>query len=312
MAPEISVTSSLATTPPLDTFRNDRGYLGADHARNERRTWLVVGICTLTMAVQIVGGVAFHSMALIANGLHLGAHIVVLAAAAGAYGVARAYARDPRLAFGTGKVGYLTGFANGVILAITGVLIGLESLQRILHPEGVSYDAALELAVFALAVNLLCVWILKPGATLGPDKDGDLNLSAAHLHLTADTVVSGLAILSLAAGRAWNLDWADPLAALAGSVLVCHFAWGLLRRTGAALLDAAPEGGLTDDIRQRMGADGAEVIDLHVWRLGPGHHAAIIVLQADNPQPVMAYRRRLEGLAQLSHITIEVRNKADS
>ena len=306
------MTSPLATTPPLDTFRNDRAYLGADHARNERRTWLVVAICSVTMAAQIGGGVVFHSMALIANGLHLAAHIIVLAAAAGAYGISRAYARDPRLAFGTGKVGYLVGFANGVVLAITGLTIGFESLQRVFEPEDVAFDGALGLAAFALVVNLLCVWILKPRAPEGPDTDGDLNLSAAHLHLTADTVVSGLAILSLAAGRAWNLTWADPLAALAGAALVCHFAWKLLRRTGGALLDATPSPELADDIRQRLMADGAQVIDLHVWRLGPGHHAAIIVLQADEPEPALAYRRRLEGLPELSHITIEVRANSDS
>jgi len=135
------VIGPLATTPSLDRFRNDRTYLGADHARNEQRTWLVVAICAVTMIVQVGGGILVHSMALIANGLHLAAHIVVLGAAAGAYGVSRAYAADPRLAFGTGKVGYLVGFANGVILAITGLLIGAESLQRILKPEAVAYQA---------------------------------------------------------------------------------------------------------------------------------------------------------------------------
>ena len=312
MAPEIPVTSPLAITPPLDTFRNDRAYLGADHARNERRTWLVVAICVVTMAVQIIGGMVFHSMALIANGLHLAAHIVVLAAAAVAYGISRAFARDSRLAFGTGKVGYLVGFANGLVLAITGLMIGIESLQRVFQPEEVAYVGALELAALALLVNLLCVRILQPKAAAGPDTDGDLNLSAAHLHLTADTVVSGLAILSLAAGRAWDLTWADPVAAIAGAVLVCHFAWKLLRRTGAALLDATPSRALTDDIRQRLTVDGAQVIDLHVWRLGPGHHAAIIVLQAETPEPALAYRRRLEGIPELSHITIEVRANSDA
>lgn len=301
------MTIPSAPTSPLDSFRSDRAYLGADHARNERRTWLVVAICVLTFVVQIAGGVLFHSMALIANGLHLAAHIVVLAAAAGAYGVSRAFAKDRRLSFGTGKVGYLVGFANGVVLAVTGLLIGVESLERLVRPEPVAFDGALELAAFALAVNLLCVWILRPRRAHGPDPDGDLNFSAAHLHLTADTIVSGLAILSLAAGRTWNLTWADPLAAMAGAVLVCHFAWRLLSRTGAALLDATPSPTLTEDIRERLEAEGAEVIDLHVWRLGPGHHAAIIVLKAAKPQTPDAYRQRLIGLPQLSHITIEVR-----
>ncbi len=306
------MTSPLATTPPLDTYRGDRAYLGADHERNERRTWLVVAICLVTMAVQVGGGIWVHSMALIANGLHLAAHIVVLGAAAGAYGISRTYARDPRLAFGTGKLGYLVGFANGVILAITGALIGIESLQRLLKPEAVAYSGALELAAFALAVNLVCVWLLRPRAPAGPDADGDLNLSAAHLHLSADAVVSALALLSLLAGKIWHLSWADPLAAVVGAVLVCHFAWRLLLRTGAALLDAIPSQDLLTAIRHRLEADGTEVIDLHVWRLGPGHLAAIIVLGATTPEAPTAYRKRLEGLGGLSHITIEVRRAGET
>ncbi|MEI6438974.1 MAG: cation diffusion facilitator family transporter [Alphaproteobacteria bacterium] len=306
------MTSPLATTPPLDTYRGDRAYLGADHERNERRTWLVVAICLVTMAVQVGGGIWVHSMALIANGLHLAAHIVVLGAAAGAYGISRTYARDPRLAFGTGKLGYLVGFANGVILAITGALIGIESLQRLLKPEAVAYSGALELAAFALAVNLVCVWLLRPRAPAGPDADGDLNLSAAHLHLSADAVVSALALLSLLAGKIWHLSWTDPLAAVVGAVLVCHFAWRLLLRTGAALLDAIPSQDLLTAIRHRLEADGTEVIDLHVWRLGPGHLAAIIVLGATTPEAPTAYRKRLEGLGGLSHITIEVRRAGET
>ncbi len=312
MASETFVTSAPAPTPILDRFRLDRAYLGADHRHNERRTWIVVAICTVTLAVQIGGGIAFHSMALIANGLHLSAHIVVLVAAAAAYGVSRAYAQDPRFAFGTGKVGYLVGFTNGIILGITGLLIGFESLQRVWSPQAVAYDGALELAAFALAVNLVCVWLLKPRTAAGPDPDGDLNLTAAHLHLQADAVASGLAILGLAAGRLWNLAWADSLAAVGGAVLVCQFAWRLLRRTGAALLDVTPSMILADDIRQCLETDTTRVIDLHLWRLGPGHHGAIIVLTAEDPESPDVYRSRLDDLPELSHITIEVRTTTKS
>ena len=312
MACETPLKNPLAPAPSLDTFRHDRAYLGADHGRNERRTWLVVAICVVTFCAQIGGGLIFHSMALVANGLHLAAHIVVLGAAAGAYGVSRHFANDPRLAFGAGKVGYLVGFTNGVVLAITGGVIGFESLQRVLKPESVSYDGAVALAAFALVVNMVCVWILRPRSVGGHDPDGDLNFAAAHLHLSADAIVSGLALVSLAAARLWRLDWVDPLAALAGAVLVCHFAWRLLQRTGAALLDVTPSTALATEIRRALEIDGTQVTDLHLWRLGPGHHAAIIVLEAGNPQPATAYHRRLNGLSELSHITIEVRTNAES
>jgi cation diffusion facilitator family transporter len=304
------VTLPAEILPPIDSFRSDRAYLGADHARNERRTWIVAGVCLLTLVVQVGGGLVFHSMVLIANGVHLGAHVGSMAVAAVAYGVARAHAGDPRLAFGAGKVGYLAGFANAVVLAITALLVAAESLQRLLSPEAVDYFGAIALAAAALAVNLACVWLLRPATVHAHDPDGDLNLSAAHLHLTGDAAVSALAIVGLAAGRWWGWTWADPVAAMVGAALLGRFAWTLLRKAGAVLLDASPSPALTAEVRARLAAVGATVIDLHLWRLGPGHHAAIAVVQAEQPCPVSTYHACLNGLAGLSHVTIEVRDNA--
>ena len=294
----------------LDAFRADRRYLGADHARNERRTWIVAGICVVTLAAQIAGGVAFNSMALVANGLHMAAHVAALAVAAFAYRLARVYADDPRFAFGTGKLGYLAGFANAAVLAMTALLIVLESVERLLEPSPVDYRGALGLAAGALVVNLVCVALLRPSVRHAHDRDGDLNLSAAHLHLAADAVVSALAIAGLAAGALLGWNWADAVAGLAGAALVAHFAWRLLRRAGAVLLDVNPSPELTEEVRRRLQREGEEVVDLHLWRLGPGHHAAIVVVAAEQPQPAEAYRARLKGLAGLSHITVEVRATA--
>ena len=293
---------------PMDAFRGDRVYLGADHARNERRTWIVATICLATLAAQVTGGLMFHSMALVANGLHMGAHLAALLVAAGAYAVARTYSNDPRFSFGTGKVGYLAGFANAAVLGVTALLITIESVERLLAPAEVEYDGALALAAAALAVNLVCVWLLKPPQSHAHDRDGDLNLSAAHLHLAGDAVISGLAIAGLAAGRYLGWSWTDPVAALVGAALLAHFAWRLLSRTGAVLLDINPSPELTAQIRARLEGEGERVLDLHLWRLGPGHHAAIVVLAATAPQAPQAYRARLAGLAGLSHVTVEVRD----
>lgn len=292
----------------MDAFRGDRIYLGADHARNERRTWIVAAICLATLAAQITGGLLFHSMALVANGLHMAAHVAALLVAAIAYAVARTYSADPRFAFGTGKLGYLAGFANAAVLGVTALLIALESVGRLLAPEAVEYDGALVLAGAALAINLVCVWLLKPPLAHAHDRDGDLNLSAAHLHLAGDAVISALAIVGLAAGRYLGWGWTDPVAALVGAGLLAHFAWRLLSRTGAVLLDVNPSPELTAEIRGRLEGEGERVLDLHLWRLGPGHHAAIIVIATATPQAPQAYRARLAGLAGLSHVTVEVRD----
>ena len=173
----MTTTDPFKTEGQLDAFRTSRAYLGADHRRNERRTWIVTAVCALTLVAQVGGGLMFRSMALTASGLHMAAHVAALLVAAGAYALARRHAHDPRFAFGTGKLGYLAGFANAVVLGMTAVLIAVESGKRLLAPEAVDYDAALPLAVAGLAVTLVCVWLLKPQA-----KNADLNLSAAHLH----------------------------------------------------------------------------------------------------------------------------------
>jgi cation diffusion facilitator family transporter len=287
----------------LDGFREEPGYLGADHARNERRTWIVTAICALTLVAQLAGGAMFHSMALTASGLHMAAHVAVLLTASAAYAFARRLAEHPRLAFGAGKLGYLAGFANAVVLGVTAILIAVEAVQRLITPEAVNYDFALPLAVAGLAVTLLCVWLLKPQNR----EAHDLNLSAAHLHLSADAWVGVLTIGGLAAGRRFHLPWADPLTGLAGAALVAQFALNLVRRSAAALLDMNPSADLTAKIRARLEAEGEQVIDLHVWRLGPGHNAAVAVISADHPRDPSAYHARLKGLNGLSHVTVEVR-----
>ncbi len=291
----------------MDAFRGDRVYLGADHARNERRTWLVAAICVLTLAGQIGGGLIFNSMALIANGVHMAAHVAALVVAAGAYRMARRYAQDPRFSFGTGKLGYLAGFANAAVLAVSAMLVAVESSHRVLSPSPVAYDGALALAGAALAVNLVCMWLLRPAHAHAHDRDGDLNLSAAHLHLAGDAAVSALAIAGLGLGRLFGWAWADALAGLAGAVLLAHFAWRLMVRTGAVLLDVNPSPELTAEIRRRMEAGGERLLDLHLWRLGPGHHAAIVVVESPDAQPAEIYRARLAGLPGLSHVTVETR-----
>jgi cation diffusion facilitator family transporter len=296
----------------LDAFRADRVYLGADHRRNERRTWIVTAICVATLVALVAGGLATRSMALMASGLHMAAHVVALVVAAAAYALARRHAGNPAFSFGTGKVGYLAGFANAVVLAVTAVLIGVESVNRLIRPGEVHYDSALPIAAAGLVVTLVCMWLLKPTTAASDryDPQGDLNLSAAHLHLTADAAVSVLALAAIAAGEFLGLGFADPLAGLLAAILVAQFAWTLLKRAGAALLDINPSPELTAEVRRRLSDGGERVIDLHLWRLGPGHHAVIAVIAAAHPEPVATYRARLAGLAGLSHVTVEVRGES--
>lgn len=288
----------------MDAFRGDRVYLGADHARNERRTRIVAVVCAVSLVAQVGGGLVFNSMALTAGGLHMAAHLAALLTAGVAYAAARRYASDRRFSFGTGKLGYLAGFANAVALAVTALVIGIESVERLISPEPVAYDAAIGIAAASLGVNLVSALLLRPA---DHGHDSDLNIGAAYLHLSADVVVSGLAIAGLLAGRALGWAWADPVAGLLGAALVARFAWSLIRRAAGVLLDMNPDPALTEDIRVRLSGPGERLLDLHLWRLGPGHHALVAVIAAEEPQEPQVYRQRLAGLAGLSHITVEVR-----
>jgi cation diffusion facilitator family transporter len=289
---------------PLDGFRRDRLYLGADHARNERRTRIATVICAVSLVVQVGGGLLYNSMALTAAGLHMAAHVAVLLTATLAYTFARRYAADPRFSFGTGKLGYLAGFANAVALAGTALLIGIESAERLIHPEAVEYGSAIWIAVFGLAVNLLTAVLIRPGHH---GHEHDVNIGAAYLHIAADVVVSVLALGGLYAGRRLGWSWADPVAGLLGAVLVARFAWDLIRKAASVLLDMNPSAALTEEIRQRLAGPGERLIDLHVWRLGPGHDAALAVISSPDPQVPEHYRARLSDISSLSHVTVEVR-----
>jgi len=289
---------------PFDGFRADRLYLGADHTRNERRTRIAAAICAVSLVVQVGGGIAYNSMALTAAGLHMAAHLAVLLTATLAYTFARRYAADPRFSFGTGKLGYLAGFANAVALAGTALLIGIESIERLIHPEAVEYGSAIWVAVFGLVVNLFTALLIRPA---GHAHDHDVNIGAAYLHLTADVIVSVLALAGLYAGRKLGWTWADPAAGVLGAILVARFSWDLIRKAAAVLLDMNPSKALTEEIRERLTAPGERLIDLHLWRLGLGHHALLAVIAAETSQDPQSYRARLADLPSLSHVTIEVR-----
>lgn len=316
----------------LDAWRHDHLFLGADHARNERRTRWVVALTAAMMAVEIAGGLAFGSMALLADGLHMATHAGALGVAALAYRYARRHARDPRFAFGTGKLGDLAGFASALVLAVVSVGIGWESVVRLLNPVAIAYDEAIAIAVVGLAVNIASAWLLHDGGHHGHDHghhhghahdhdddhghghhghhDRDHNLRAAYFHVLADAVTSVGAILGLLAGRIYGWAWMDAVMGIVGGVMIARWSWGLLRDSGAVLLDAVPDPGLAEAIRGRLETGGDRIADLHLWRVGPGHAAAIVALVSDRPQPPASYKARLGGLAGLSHVTVEV-NRCD-
>jgi cation diffusion facilitator family transporter len=294
-------------------------FLGSRHDRHERRTWFVVALTATMMVGEIVVGWLSGSMALLADGWHMATHAAALGIAALAYLFARRQAGNSHFTFGTGKFGDLAAFSSAIILSMIAVQIAYESAVRLLHPVPIAYGEAIAVAALGLVVNIVSAWLLRDDHDHhhghGHDHDHahsrshhhhDNNLRAAYVHVMADAVTSILAITALLVAMYAQWVWADPAVGIIGSLVIASWAYGLLRASGAVLLDVNADKNLEMVIRDRLETKGDRVTDLHLWQVGPGHRAAVISVVSDHPLPPATYKRRLDGLRGLSHVTIEV------
>ena len=415
-------------TPPAPVISvplghdHDHVFLGEGHARNERRTWIVIWLCGAMMLVEIAGGLLFGSIALVADGLHMSTHAGALLLAALAYTFSRRYAHDARFSFGTGKLGDLAGFTSAIVLAMIALLIGYESVTRLFAPVPIHFGEAIPIACLGLAVNVASAWLLSGGdhhhhghghshghgdhaahdhgeeeepqlvkvgartcwlaiqeegvpprfaltgggvfdaadlVTVRPDggrqtfpmvrREGfwesrdeipephafavevriggeagratfeehdddhghegharDNNMRAAIVHVLADAAVSVLVIVGLLLAGTFGWLWMDPLAGMVGACVIASWSYGLVRDTGAILLDMTADKRLAARLRGLVEAGGDRVADLHLWRLGPGHLGAIVAVATRSDRDASYYRERLDGVPSVSHLTVEV------
>ena len=403
----------MSSNPGTDASFHEHVFLGEDHAKSERKTWTVIWLCGAMMCIEIIGGLVFGSIALVADGLHMSTHAGALLLAALAYTYARRHAGNANFTFGTGKFGDLAGFTSAIVLAMIAILIGYESVSRILAPIQIHFAEAIPIACVGLAVNIASAWLLSSGghhhghshgethghdeahsiatssgdlilevfeegvpprfrlrAALGPppaaetalittvrpdgeeqdfplilrgnfleslaiipephafaarvrigaesyatvfeehhghDATGrDNNLRAAIVHVIADAAVSVLVIIGLLLARAFGWLWMDPLAGIIGACVIASWSYGLIRDTGAILLDRVPDSGLAQAVRTTIESDGSTLADLHLWRLGPGHLGAIVSVCPKEGRTADYYRAKLACYPALSHLTIEV------
>jgi len=306
----------------IEPWRHDHRFLATSHAHHERRTWIVVALTAVTMVAEVVAGLLFGSMALLADGVHMATHAGALALAGVAYAFARRHADSPRFSFGTGKFGDLAAWSSALLLPITALAIAAESAWRLFVPVTIRFDEAFAVALVGLLVNLVSAVLLHGGAghhrhDHGPggpraagERDGHLhedhNLRAAYAHVLTDALTSVLAIAALVAGRVWGWARLDAAVGLLAAALILRWTLALLRRSGAVLLDAVPDERLAARIRERLERDGDRVADLHLWRVGPGHLALVVSIVADTPATPDHYKARLRDMADLSHVTVEV------
>lgn len=304
----------------ISAHTHGHDFLGRHHRRNERRVWLVIALTAAMMVAEIAAGTLYGSMALVADGWHMSTHAGAMLIAALAYVYARRHVGDARFSFGTGKLGDLGGFASAVVLALIALLIGWESLLRLANPVEIRFGQAIGVAVVGLVVNLACAWLLRDDHDHHHHGHGhhhhdhdhhyharDNNLRAAYLHVLADALTSILAIVALLAGRGYGWTWADPAMGVVGALVIARWSWGLIRDSAAVLLDRVPEDeDLPQEIRAAIETGTDRIADLHVWQVGPGHHAAIVSLVSSDPHSPSHYKSRLARIHALSHITVEV------
>jgi cation diffusion facilitator family transporter len=287
----------------------------------ERRTLVVIAITATMMIVEIVAGLAFSSMALLADGLHMASHTVALGITAFAYIYARRHAYDPAYSFGTGKVNALGGFSGAVLLAAFAILMAAGSVDRLIDPVHIAIDYAILVAAVGLIVNGVCVVILSANGH-GHDHGGggtghagehvhgarhdDHNLRAAYLHVLADALTSVLAIFALLSAKYLGFTWMDPVMGIVGAVLVARWSIGLMRSSSAVLLDRRGPSGIRERIVESIEADGdSRVADIHLWSIGPGVYAAEVSVVACSPCSVDDYKARMPQSLGLEHVTVE-------
>ena len=307
-------------TLPRDDLSHAHDFLGAAHDDNARRTRWVVVLTAVMMIGEIVAGYATGSMALLADGFHMATHAGALGVAAAAYAYARRHSDDPAFSFGTGKVGDLAGFASALVLAIVAIGIGVESVDRLFHPGAVAFGEATLVAALGLLVNVVSALLLSghhhhghgPAHHHGHDHGhahhhghghGDNNLRSAYMHVLADALTSVLAIAALLSGRYLGWTWLDPVMGIVGAVVIARWSWTLMKDTAGVLLDRTDRH-VAQEVREAIEGPGdARITDLHVWRIGPDAHAAIIA--AATLQDQAELRRRLAPVHELRHVSIE-------
>ena len=276
----------------------------------EFRTFIVIAMTSSMMLVEIAAGLAFGSMALLADGLHMGSHTIALSINAFAYVYARRNANNERYSFGTGKVNTLGGYTGALLLAVVALMMAWESVERLITPTSIAFNQAIFVAVLGLAVNGASVFILGMGHENGHehhhDHRHDHNLRSAYFHVLADAITSLLAIFALLVGKYFGAVWMDSVMGLVGAGLVARWSLGLLKSTGVILLDQQSSKETQDSIRKTIENDDNRIVDLHLWAVGPDIYSAVISIVSRSPKQPEYYKSLLANDLTLDHVSIEV------
>ncbi len=285
----------------------------------EKRTLIVVIITLITMVAEILFGWISNSMALLADGWHMGTHAFALGISLISYIAARKYAKDETFTFGTWKIEILGAYTSAIVLGLVGLIMIYSSVERMMNPLPIYYNQALFVAILGLSINLVCAVILYHGGHAHEHENRhheedehlhhheDLNLKSAYLHVVADALTSVLAITALLGAKYFSINWLDPLMGVVGAGLIIHWSLSLLKDTGSILLERETDNPIIDEIKKEIESDGdSKICDLHIWKVSQNKYACIVSLVTARNISIEEYKERLNNMHELAHITIEV------
>lgn len=285
----------------------------------EKKTFLVIVLTVITMAAEIVFGYYTHSMALFADGWHMGTHALALSLTFFTYVLIRKFANTKEFVFGTGKFGTLSGFASSLFLGLTGLFIIGESIERFFNPLKIGVNEAIIVAIIGLVVNVACILIMSEHGhehghckcehehcACGHDhchNHEDFNFKAAYMHILADAMTSIFAIIALIAAKYFAWTFLDPIVGFIGGLIICSWAFGLIKKTSMILLDAESKH-LKELITEKFKGK-VEFEELHVWQTSEEGYSLIgtckTQLNADEIKP------QVLTLAKFDNIVIEIK-----
>ena len=288
---------------------------GVDNKHQENKVKIVFWLTTVIMVLEIIAGTWSGSMALLADGWHMGTHSIAFLITIFSYAYAKKHANNKDFSFGTGKVNSLGGFASAIALAIVAMMMIIESIQRLLEPQSIHFNEAIMVAIIGLIVNFASVFVLHEEHHEehheGHDHTHhDQNMKAAYFHVLADTLTSLLAIVALLLGKYYGLTWMDPLMGIIGAIIISKWSYGLIKESSDILLDRSINSLALDKISAAIYESNAVINDIHVWKVANSHQAAILSISSKEALSLEYYKDILmKFLPQLSHVTIQINGK---
>jgi cation diffusion facilitator family transporter len=272
------------------------------------RTMWVALITSAMMLTELFVGYRTSSLALTADGWHMASHLGALVIALSTYHLSFSHSFNEQFSFGSGKLIPLGGYSSALILGVIGVLIAVDSIDRLLHPQAVNFGDAILVAVVGLIVNFVCIAILHDHeSTHVHGHVHDHSLRSTYLHIVADSATSVLAIVALTIARFTGQVWLDAAMGFVSSLVIVRWAYSLCRVTGSELLDGHAEDVDRDEVKKWVDSLSAKLVDLHIWRIAPRAVACEIVVVTEVARGPYFYRKILRERFGIAHAVIEER-----